>query len=107
LICAGQLPPSFVEYALRAGADGVLISGCREGDCAFRLGNRWTAERLRAQRAPRLRSAVPAERVRVAWAGRGAERSLRDAVAAFRNDLACASTAMAHSRPKRRETVRR
>lgn len=30
LICAGMLPPSFVEYALRGGADGVMVVGCRE-----------------------------------------------------------------------------
>ena len=46
MLCAAQLPPSFVEYALRAGADGVLVTGCRDGDCTYRLGNRWTAERL-------------------------------------------------------------
>src|SRR5690606_30394218 len=44
LLCAGMLPPSFVEYALRSGADGVLVTGCREGSCAYRLGTRWTEE---------------------------------------------------------------
>jgi ferredoxin len=29
LICAGMLPPSFVEYALRSGADGVMVAACR------------------------------------------------------------------------------
>ena len=57
LLCAAQLPPSFVEYALRAGADGVLVTGCRDGDCAYRLGNRWT--RGTARRAAR---AAPARR---------------------------------------------
>ena len=61
LVCAGQLPPSFVDYALRAGAAGVVVSGCREGDCAFRLGQRWTEERLLGIREPRLRAGVPRE----------------------------------------------
>ena len=60
LICTGMLPPSFVEYALRDGAAGVLVTGCGEGGCEFRLGQRWTAERLpgRASRtcAPRCRA---------------------------------------------------
>jgi hypothetical protein len=38
LVCAGQLPPSFIEYALRDGAAGVLIQGCAPGECAFRDG---------------------------------------------------------------------
>ena len=105
LLCAGQLPPSFVEYALRAGADGVLVSGCRERDCAFRLGNRWTDERLAATRAPRLRASVPATRVRVAWAGRGQERRLHEALASFRADLARAAPET-HLRPKRHDNPR-
>jgi coenzyme F420-reducing hydrogenase delta subunit len=64
LICAGMLPPSFVEYALRTGADGVMIAACRHGGCEYRLGERWTIERLTRQREPQLRGKVPAERIR-------------------------------------------
>jgi quinol-cytochrome oxidoreductase complex cytochrome b subunit/coenzyme F420-reducing hydrogenase delta subunit len=67
LVCTGQLPPSFVEYALRAGAAGVVVSGCREGDCAFRLGQRWTEQRLLGLREPHLRAGVPREALRVVW----------------------------------------
>ncbi|MEP7180765.1 MAG: hydrogenase iron-sulfur subunit [Betaproteobacteria bacterium] len=88
LLCAAQLPPSFVEYALRAGADGVLVAGCRDGDCTFRLGNRWTDERLAGAREPHLRSAVPPERVRIAWVGRDDSGALAAALDAFRADLA-------------------
>jgi hypothetical protein len=59
LMCTGLLPPSFVEYALRSGADGVLVTGCREGSCAYRFGTRWTEERLTRQREPHLRPTVP------------------------------------------------
>ena len=88
MLCAAQLPPSFVEYALRAGADGVLVTGCRDGDCLYRLGNRWTEERLAALREPHLRAAVPRDRVRIAWVGRGGEDDLAAALTAFRGDLA-------------------
>ena len=101
LLCAGQLPPSFIEYALRTGADGVLVTGCREGDCGYRFGNRWTDERLRAQRAPRMRSAVPSQRVSHAWSGRGGERALRTALAQFRAALAHAAPQAPHALPKR------
>ena len=87
LLCAAQLPPSFVEYALRSGADGVLVTGCREGDCVWRLGQEWTEERFAGARAPKLRAAVPVERVRIAWAGRQDAGRLAAAVAAFRADL--------------------
>ncbi len=84
LICTGMLPPSFVEYALRGGATGVLVTGCREGGCEFRLGPQWTRQRLQGGREPRLRASVPRERVDVAWADRGDEPALLDALDALR-----------------------
>jgi coenzyme F420-reducing hydrogenase delta subunit len=84
LLCIGMLPPSFIEYALRHGADGVLIATCRRGECAYRLGNRWLDERLAGGREPRLRPSVARERVRLAEAGLGEEAALASALAAFR-----------------------
>ena len=90
--CAAMVPPSFVEYALRLGADGVLVAGCRESDCEFRLGDRLVAERLSGAREPRLRAAAPRERIALAWPGRDGSR-LRHAVAALRDRV--------HSLPER------
>lgn len=87
LICAGMLPPSFVEYAVRGGADGVLVTGCRQGDCLYRLGNRWVEARMRGEREPHLRSNVPQERVRIAWAGPQDEQRLSRELDAFRQSL--------------------
>ncbi len=87
LICTAMLPPSFIEYALRSGADGVLITGCRDGDCQYRLGNRWTEERLAGRREPHLRALVPTERVRVAWAGPTDAESLAAEHERFRRAL--------------------
>lgn len=73
MVCTGMLPPSFVEYALRDGADGVLVTGCRPGGCEFRLGQQWTEERLLGQREPYLRASVPQARIAIAWADGGDE----------------------------------
>jgi ferredoxin/coenzyme F420-reducing hydrogenase delta subunit len=85
LVCTGQLPPSFVEYALRDGAAAVLVAACREGGCEFRLGERWTAERLAGAREPHLRASVPRERVALAYADAGEEAVLRHALEALRH----------------------
>ena len=87
LICTGMLPPSFVEYALRGGAAGVLVTGCRAGGCGFRLGNRWTEERLAGMREPHLRASPPGKAVRVAWADRGEEAELGVAIEDLRQAL--------------------
>jgi len=92
LRCIGNLPPSFIEYALRGGrqgdvADGMLITGCRDGDCAYRFGNEWTEQRLAGEREPHLRPHVPRNRVRIAWANSGEQADLARALEAFRAGL--------------------
>jgi coenzyme F420-reducing hydrogenase delta subunit len=64
-----MVPPSFIEYALRAGADGVLVASCRQGDCEFRCGEQILEQRVQGRRAPALRPRVPRERVRLAFTG--------------------------------------
>jgi ferredoxin/coenzyme F420-reducing hydrogenase delta subunit len=76
LPCAANLPPSFVEFALREGASEVVVAGCREGGCAFRLGQRWIDDRLHGKREPHLRPGVPA-RWRTVWADAGEEPRVR------------------------------
>ncbi|HEX2493837.1 MAG TPA: hydrogenase iron-sulfur subunit [Steroidobacter sp.] len=84
LICTAMLPPSFIEYSLRRGAAAVLVTGCGEGACEFRLGQRWTEERLSGAREPHLRTGVR-DRVCIRWAGRGQEEYLRAAIKALQS----------------------
>lgn len=86
LACAAELPPSFVEYALRNGADGVVVATCGE-ECEYRLGARWTVARLTRARKPRLRANVPRERLRMVAAGPGEEARLAQALFEFRGAI--------------------
>ena len=88
LPCTGMLPPSFVDYALRDGADGVLVTGCPPGDCEYRTGAQWAAERLAGAREPHLRASVPKERLHLHWAAREDLAALGRALARFRASLA-------------------
>ena len=88
LVCVGMLPPSFVEYALRDGASGVLVTGCRSGGCEFRLGQKWTEARLLGEREPYLRAAVPRDRIQMVWADAGDETALRTALGTLRKHIA-------------------
>jgi len=83
LPCAAMLPPAFIDYALRQGARGVLVSACPGDDCEFRVGAVWVDERLSGVREPRLRAAVPRSRVRVVHAAREEGARLAAAVDAF------------------------
>lgn len=106
LMCAGMLPPSFVEYALRSGADGVLVTGCRACGCEFRLGDRWTAERLAGQREPHLRTNVPAERLQLALASTHDGEALVEELKAFRTRLETQAAAVNRPLPYQRRTPR-
>lgn len=100
LLCAGMLPPSFVEYALRYGADGVLVTGCAAGGCDYRFGQRWLEERFAGRREPHLRANVPRERLRVAWVASAA--ALERELAQFREHLAALAARPAVLAPPKR-----
>ncbi|MBL8327374.1 MAG: hydrogenase iron-sulfur subunit [Rubrivivax sp.] len=85
LICAGQLPPSFVEYALRDGAGGVAVSACCDGACEFRFGERWTAQRLAGTREPHLRASVAAAHWRLVQTRPGDEALLAETIDRLRD----------------------
>ncbi len=88
LACPGMLPPAFIDFLLSRGhAAGVVLSGCREGDCFHRYGIDWSRERLERRRDPMLRERVPRERILLLAVGcDGAER-LQAALAGFRRRL--------------------
>ena len=66
--CMGQLPPSYVDFALSRGhATGVMLLGCGEGNCSYRFGAEWTAQRMTRQRDPMVRTRVDMSRVAIGW----------------------------------------
>ncbi|MCM5569490.1 hydrogenase iron-sulfur subunit [Burkholderiaceae bacterium FT117] len=98
LPCAGMVPPSFVEYALRNGADGVVVASCPSLDCEYRFGERWIAERLRGEREPRLRAAADSTRIGLLEVAAGEDAGLAEGLQAFAGTLAAA-----HSPTRERE----
>ncbi|MEK7850730.1 MAG: cytochrome b N-terminal domain-containing protein, partial [Deltaproteobacteria bacterium] len=89
LPCVAMLQPAMIEHALKAGAEGVFISGCRERDCHFREGNQFIEGRLLNTRPPILKKHkdIDPSRIRSGWfssvQAEGYFNDLRD----FSNDL--------------------
>ena len=84
LPCTGMLPPPFVDFVLsRDLADGVMLTGCRDGHCRARLGVRWTEERIEGLRDPALRARVSRERLVRVWASATDKFRLRSELSAF------------------------
>ncbi len=88
LFCTGMIPPTLIEYALKRGADGVFIIGCRTGDCFFRYGNVWLDKRLTGERKPELRRRAERERIAVSRAAETDGAKLRKEFADFQRAIA-------------------
>lgn len=88
LRCGGMLPPSFIDYVLSKDlADGVVVTGCREGECHHRLGNMWTDGRVARTRDPYLRRRVPETRLLKVWASSTDRTKLIREIEAFQARL--------------------
>ncbi|MBF0134652.1 MAG: hydrogenase iron-sulfur subunit [Magnetococcus sp. DMHC-1] len=87
LPCTGMLPPSFLDYALSQGAEGVVVTGCRSGDCYYRLGNKLVEERLAGSRDPKLFTRTDRSRILVSWAGKEDHLTLSRNIARFRSEM--------------------
>jgi len=87
LLCSGMLPPTLVEYALKKGADGVMVTGCRHNDCYFRFGNRWTKMRFDGERKPGLRGRADRDRIRVHGGAETDKREIEEDLRNFRAQL--------------------
>ena len=87
LICSGMLPPTLVEYALKKGADGVMVTGCRHNDCFYRFGNRWTRMRFEGVRKPILRGRADRNRIRVHGGSETDKKEIEKDLNAFRAEL--------------------
>jgi coenzyme F420-reducing hydrogenase delta subunit len=67
LPCSGQIQPIMIETALKQGADGVITTGCRMGDCHYREGNKFLKARLLGERQPKLKPTVDRQRIQAYW----------------------------------------
>ena len=102
--CIGMLPPSFIDFVLsRKLADGVFLTGCREGDCSFRLGIKWTDARIAGEREPHIRKRVNQERIGKYWAGLTRSKEFFKELTAFRMRLNKLSPMQTESRTDTKE----
>lgn len=106
LPCIAALPPSFIDYVIsRDLADGVVLTGCADGNCYHRFGIDWMRDRVAQERDPYLRARVPRERLCMIWASPAAPAALENAVRAFAGDVAALPPEL--GRTLRRDTATR
>lgn len=85
--CAGRVNPSFVLEALKGGADGVLVAGCRPGECHYITGNKRAKHRMDILRDVLEDRGIASDRVRTAWLAASEGEKFAQTVRQFVDDL--------------------
>ena len=66
-MCAGRVDPEFVIKALEGGADGVLVAGCKLGECHYVHANYSAKRRLEALQDVLEETGIDSSRLRLLW----------------------------------------
>ncbi|MGB9716021.1 MAG: hydrogenase iron-sulfur subunit [Thermodesulfovibrionales bacterium] len=73
VICSGRVDPQFILEAFKDGAEGVLISGCKIGECHYKEGNLNILKRYILLQKVLQEFGIEKERVRLEWISAGEE----------------------------------
>ena len=65
LICTGKIDATHMLEAFKAGADGILILGCPEGNCHYQDGNYEAKKRVYLVRSLLESFGIEKERIRI------------------------------------------
>ena len=71
VLCSGRVDPEWVLRALARGIDGVIVAGCRLGECHFKYGNYKAKDRFEALKEALKEVGIEPERVRCVWHSAG------------------------------------
>ncbi len=63
--CSGKVDSTHILTALKEGADGVLVLGCRQGECHFQDGNYQTGKKVLLIKKVLTSFGIEPERVRM------------------------------------------
>jgi F420-non-reducing hydrogenase iron-sulfur subunit len=88
LICTGKIDATHVFDAFSAGADGILILGCPEGDCHYQDGNYEAKKRVYLVRRLLESAGIEKERVRIVLSADPEGESIPRLVDEMRRELA-------------------
>ncbi|MBN2111258.1 MAG: hydrogenase iron-sulfur subunit [Methanosarcinaceae archaeon] len=67
VMCAGRVDPAFVLEAFERGADGVLVAGCRLGECHYTFANYNAKQRMESLQEVLGDIGIDPGRLKVEW----------------------------------------
>lgn len=87
VMCAGRVNPRFVVEALKRGADGVLVTGCRMGECHYLEGNYQARHRFDVLREVIEELGFNPGRLRTEWMSAGEGSRWAETIESFVEEL--------------------
>lgn len=87
VMCSGSVDPVYVVKALLDGADGVLIGGCRPGDCHYVSGNFKSRRRMVLLQSILDTLGLDSERVWLRWIGADEGRKFAETIKEMTEEL--------------------
>lgn len=87
LMCSGRVDPVIVVDTLVNGADGVLIAGCRPGDCHYLEGNLNAEVKIKMLKRLIAKTGFNPERLRLEWIPASGGALFAEVVTNFTNQL--------------------
>ncbi|UCH89419.1 MAG: hydrogenase iron-sulfur subunit [Thermoplasmata archaeon] len=66
-MCSGRIEPDFIFRAFECGADGVIVSGCKLGECHYKTGNEKASVRVEMSHKLMERLGFEPERLQTTW----------------------------------------
>jgi len=88
LPCTGRLDLLEVLHAFEAGADGIMVAGCLEGDCHFQQGNLNARRRVERVKALLQTIGLEADRIRMFNLSSAMGRQFAEAAAEMTEQIA-------------------
>ena len=85
--CTGRIDPLFALEAFKAGADGVLISGCHPGDCHYSEGNYYARRKFELLERMIHHLGIPKERFKWTWVSASEGQRWQKVVTEFVHDV--------------------
>jgi F420-non-reducing hydrogenase iron-sulfur subunit len=87
VMCSGSVDPVYILRALLEGADGVMIAGCKPGDCHYISGNYKARRRAAVLRTVLRTLGLEEERVWVKWISASEGSKLAETVNEFAKEV--------------------
>ncbi|MHA1784523.1 MAG: hydrogenase iron-sulfur subunit, partial [Candidatus Helarchaeota archaeon] len=67
VMCSGRINIVHILEVFKAGADGVLVTGCHVGDCHYISGNLHTQRRIKIAKKMIEKIGINPKRLRLEW----------------------------------------